>query len=103
MKILLSGNYTTVPIMAGAVYNEGYLIFQLTYDNLLKPDNLHHNEYFLKYKLLEKMTESFGMELGYAFKSEIQNAYFWPNEMGNLNSMMRGLKDVNAKCKINKK
>ena len=98
MQILLNGNYSKVPIFSGAVYNDGLLIVAQTHDYFLKPDNLHHDEYFLKYKILEKMTQTFGMDLGYAFKTEIQNAYFWPSEMGNFNSMLRGLKDVIMKC-----
>lgn len=94
MSTLLSGNYTKVPIMTGAVFNDGYLIVQQTYDYLLKPDNLHHDEYYLKYKIIDQMTESFAMDLGYAFKKEIQNAYFYPTEMGNFDQMIRGLKDV---------
>ena len=94
MSTLLSGNYTKVPIMTGAVFNDGYLIVQQTYDYLLKPDNLHHDEYFLKYKIIDQMTESFAMDLGYAFKKEIQNSYFYPSEMGNFDQMIRGLKDV---------
>ena len=98
MQILLNGNYSKVPIFSGAVYNDGLLIVAQTHDYFLKPDNLHHDEYFLEYKILEKMTQTFGMDLGYAFKTEIQNAYFWPSEMGNFNSMLRGLKDVIMKC-----
>ena len=60
----------------------------------LKPDELHLNEYYLKYKILELMTDVGGLGLGYAFKSEIQNSYFWPNEMGDFTAMIRGLKDV---------
>ena len=88
MSTLLSGNYTKVPIMTGAVFNDGYLIVQQTYDYLLKPDNLHHDEHFLKYKIIDQMTESFAMDLGYAFKKEIQNSYFYPSEMGNFDQMI---------------
>ena len=94
MDILLSGNYTRVPLMSGSNKNDGTLILSQFFDYILKPDNLQNNEYFLKYKIIELMTESFGMEMGYAFKSEIQNAYFWPSEMGEFTSMIRGLTDV---------
>ena len=94
LNILLSGNYSKVPLMGGATKNDGTLILYETYDYFLKPNNWHHDEYFLKYKFLDLMTEFFRMELGYAFKSTIEKAYFWPNEMGDFTAMIRGIKDV---------
>ena len=94
LNILLSGNYSKVPLMGGATKNDGTLILSETYDYVLKPNNWHHDEYFLKYKFLDLMTEFFRMDLGYAFKSNIEKAYFWPNEMGDFTAMIRGIKDV---------
>ena len=40
------------------------------------------------------MFETVNMDLGYAFKDYVEEAYFWPFEMGNFQAMTRGLKDV---------
>ena len=76
------------------------VLSEMYFDFLIPNGDLHLDEYFLKYKLLEVISEFGGLELGYAFKTEIQNAYFWPNEMGHFTSMIRGLKDVKLRVLI---
>ena len=53
---------------------------------------------FLKHKILELMFEVVGMDLGYSIKNPVQEAYFWPSEIGNFQAMTRGLKDVTFIC-----
>ena len=42
------------------------------------------------------MFEVVGMQLGYSLKDIVQDAYFWPAEVGNFQAMTRGLKDVSS-------
>ena len=94
MSILLNGNYTKVPIMGGATKNEGTLVLSEAHEYYLKPENLQNDEYYLKYKVVDVIFNAGGVKLGYAFKNEVEKAYFSPNELGDFTAMIRGLKDV---------
>ena len=94
MSILLNGNYTKVPIMGGATKNEGTLVLSEAHEYYLKPENLQNDEYYLKYKVVDVIFNAGGVKLGYAFKNEVQKAYFTSTEMGDFTAMIRGLKDV---------
>ncbi len=37
----------------------------------------------LRYNILELMFDTVNMDLGYAFKDYVEEAYFWPFEIGN--------------------
>lgn len=58
------------------------------------PNGLDKDESFLKHKVLELMFKTTNTDLGYALNDFIQDAFFWPFEMGNFQAMTRGLNDV---------
>ena len=41
------------------------------------------DEHFLRYRAMEELMKVVGVTGGYAFTQDVQEAYFYPNEMGN--------------------
>ena len=80
--------------MGGATKNEGTLVLSEAHEYYLKPENLQNDDYYLKYKVIDVIFNAGGVKLGYAFKNEVEKAYFSPNELGDFTAMIRGLKDV---------
>ena len=97
LKLFKSGNYTKVPLMAGACANDGTLVLSTAYSQNLVPLGLDTDEHFLKYGIIEYMTDIVDMDAAFAFTHDIQKDYFKDNEMGNFDLMTRGLTDVNSK------
>ena len=96
LKLFKSGNYTKVPLMAGACANDGTLVLSTAYSQNLVPLGLDTDEHFLKYGIIEYMTDIVDMDAAFAFTHDIQKDYFKDNEMGNFDLMTRGLTDVST-------
>jgi len=94
LKTLKTGNYTPVPIFAGACANDGTLVLSESYEAYIQPEGFDQDEAYLRYNILELMFDTVNMDLGYAFKDYVEEAYFWPFEIGNFQAMTRGLKDL---------
>jgi len=93
-EILLSGNYTKVPLMAGACQNDGTLFLAMFYSGRFFITGEAEDAHWLKYRAMEETMRVVKIEGGYAFKRDIQDAYFYPNEMGNFQAMTRGMTDL---------
>ena len=94
LKVFKSGNYTPLPLMAGGCANDGTLVVSTAYSQNLVPLGLDQDEHFLKYGIVDYMTDIVNMDMGYAFTHDIQKDYFKDSEMGNFDLMTRGLTDV---------
>ena len=57
LKLFKSGNYTKVPLMAGACANDGTLVLSTAYSQNLVPLGLDTDEHFLKYGIIEYMMD----------------------------------------------
>ena len=80
--ILVSGNYTQVPLMAGANANDGTFFLTWFYSGRLFPLGEADDAHWLKYRSVEEFFKVTKMSGGYSFRQDVEDAYFYPNEMG---------------------
>ena len=57
----------------GLIYDKNWILFK----------GEAEDAHWLKYRAMEETMRVVKIEGGYAFKKDIQDAYFYPNEMGN--------------------
>ena len=69
--------------MAGANANDGTLFLTLFYSGRFFPTGEAEDAHWLKYRSMEELFKVTKMNGGYAFKQDVQDAYFYPSEMGN--------------------
>ena len=62
VDVLLSGNYTPVPLMAGACANDGTLVLSEAYSLMIYPNGFDKDTTYLKYRMLEQMFRTANME-----------------------------------------
>ena len=92
--ILYDGNYESVPIMFGANSHEGSYVYGVVYNDFMEPNDLIHNETFLRYDIIHTLMQVVDVSNSYAVEYMIQKEYFEDSMMGNLTAMQPGLIDL---------
>ena len=93
-ELLYSGEYEPVPIMFGANSHEGAYVYGVIYNEYLTPNNKTDDEEFFKNEFIHTLMKTLGVTNSYAIEYMIKEAYFEPEQMGNLDLMQPGLIDL---------
>jgi hypothetical protein len=71
-----------------------YLFFLEAYTSKIYPEGLDKDPDFLKYEMMTYFLNTIKQDQGYAMSEIITEEFFYPEEMGNFDAMVRGLTDV---------
>ena len=91
-NILTSGSYNKIRMMSGANKDEGTLIWGAGRGAI--NNTLFEDEDFLKYDLINLLLQAVEMKGGFDFTDLIQDEYFRPEDMGDIDAMQNGIIDV---------
>ncbi|XP_066974676.1 juvenile hormone esterase-like [Macrobrachium rosenbergii] len=96
LDILGQGDFMRVPMMAGAVRDEGSLVIGLAYKDYMEPLGHYTNDTdFVKYEAVSTLIRAFGLDdVNSAVANSMRVAYFPNAEMGNWDSMIGGMIDM---------
>ena len=108
--ILYDGSYESVPILFGANSHEGSYVYGVVYNEYMDPNDLVHNETFLRYDIIHTLMQVVDVSNSYAVEYMIQKEYFedwmmgkspyvgihefYLHKIGNLTAMQPGLIDL---------
>ncbi|TRY73092.1 hypothetical protein TCAL_02196 [Tigriopus californicus] len=93
-NILISGNYTKVPIMFGANKHEGSYVYGVVYFDFLVPNNIQNDTEFMRDELVLTLLRAVGISQEYALAQLLEQYFFQEWQMGDLGQMTPGTVDM---------
>lgn len=93
-NILISGNYTKLPIMFGANKHEGSYVYGVVYFDFLEPNNFQNDTDFLRDELVLTLLRAVGISQEYALAQLLEQYYYEGWQIGDLKLMTPGTIDM---------
>ena len=81
--------------ISNSVHNFDLFVTEL-YGSYVEPNDLENQPDFLRYEIIEVMLRAVGIDQGYALSDLIEDYYFEPEQMGDLQAMTPGIIDVSS-------
>lgn len=95
--LLAAGDYRELPVMFGANSHEGSYVYGVVYNGFLGPLDVEADRDFLKYGFVDLMFRGLHVDEGFALRKYVDNYYYQPHQLGDLEAMVPGTVDVRNK------